>query len=125
MFAFVSSSYLENHVKHQDMSINSVQQLASSEYDNLKSRILDIVITDGEKKISELEMINDRITFVLESVEHYIMMCDILQCLMKVNCSMINLKCELVLNCNNFLETLSDDIKYIQVNIMQTIKYKL
>lgn len=117
MFAFVLFSYLDNHVKHQQMSINSGQQLASSEYDNLKSRIFDIVVTDGEKKISELEMINDRITFVLESVEHYIMMCDILQCLMKVNCSMINLKCELVLNCINFLETLSDDIKYVQVNI--------
>lgn len=125
MFTFVSFSYLDNHVKHQEMSINSVQQLASSEYDNLKSRIFDIVIADGEKKILKLEMINDRITFVLESVEHYIMMCDVLQCLMKVNCSMINLKCELVLNCINFLEKLSDDIIYAQVNIMQTTKYKL
>lgn len=99
------------------MSINSVQQLTSSEYDNLKSRIFDIVIMDGEKKISKLETINNRITFVLDSVEHYIMMCDILQCLMKVNCSMINLKCELVLNCLNFLATLSDDITFAQVNI--------
>jgi len=42
------------------------------------------------------------------------MICDLLWCLMRTNCSMMNLKCELVLHCINILNKVSDDIAYTQ-----------
>lgn len=95
------------------MSTNSQQGVI--ELKNFQTIISDMVVVDAEKKLSELEQINDRITFIHDSTEHYILICDVLWCLMRTSCSMANLKCELVLHCNNVLEKTFNDITYFQV----------
>ena len=97
------------------MEINQHSQ--STEYDNIQSHISETVIADATHKLSELETINDRITFIQDSIEHYIMMCDVLWCLMRTGCSMANLKCELALYCINTLEKTFDDITFGAVSI--------
>jgi len=97
------------------MEIN--QQSQSTEDDDIQSHISETVIADATHKLSELETINERITFIQDSIEHYIMMCDVLWCLMRTGCSMANLKCELVLYCINILEKIFDDITFGAVSI--------
>ncbi|KAE9525082.1 hypothetical protein AGLY_014496 [Aphis glycines] len=108
-------NYIDKYIKHiKDpeviMDINGQSQ--STEYDNIQSRISETVIADATQKLSELETINGRLTFIQDSIEHYIMICDVLWCLMRTGCSMANLKCELVLHCINALEKTFDDITF-------------
>lgn len=97
------------------MDINGQSQ--STEYDNIQSRISETVIVDATQKLSELETINGRLTFIQDSIEHYIMICDVLWCLIRTGCSMANLKCELVLHCINALEKTFDDITFAAVSL--------
>lgn len=92
--------------------------MPSTEYSNIQSRVSEIVIADATQKLSVLETINGRITFVQDSFEHYIMICDMLWCLMRTSCSMANLKCELVLHCIDVLEKTLDDITFAAVSII-------
>lgn len=110
-------SYIEQHIKDREVLVEINEQSQSNEYDNIQSHISETVIADATHKLSELETINDRITFIQDSIEHYIMMCDVLWCLMRTGCSMANLKCELVLYCINILEKTFDDITFGAVSI--------
>lgn len=80
-----------------------------------------MVVEDAEKKLNELSAIDDRITFVKDSIEHYIMVCDVLWCLMRTSCSMANVKCELVLHCMDVLQKICDEIAYAQVSILYRV----
>jgi len=111
-------SYIDKHIKDCELLVDINQQSPSTENDNIQSRILKTVITDATQKLSELETINDRITFIQDSIEHYIMICDVLWCLMRTGCSMANLKCELVLHCINVLEKTFDDITFAAVSLL-------
>ncbi|KAL4135676.1 hypothetical protein QTP88_007272 [Uroleucon formosanum] len=105
-------NYIDQHIKDREVLMEINQQSQSNEYDNIQSHISETVIADATYKLKELETINDRITFIQDSIEHYIMMCDVLWCLMRTGCSMANLKCELVLYCINILEKTFDDITF-------------
>jgi len=118
IFVFVVYSYLAKYSKQQEIPVDFYEEKISTEYNDLRSRISDIVITDAEKKIAILNTIDERITFILDSVEHYIMIYDVIWCLMKSNCFMANLKCELVLHCIKHLEEIFSEITYAQVNIV-------
>lgn len=98
------------HIKDPEVIMDINGQSQCTEYDNIQSRISETVIADAKQKLSELETINGRLTFIQDSIEHYIMICDVLWCLMRTGCSMANLKCELVLHCINALEKTFDDI---------------
>lgn len=111
-------------MKNQEIPMfNSQQQSTFSEYDEIESRLCDLVVSDAEKKLSELQTTDKHISFVFESVEHYIMMNDVVHCLLEINCSITNLKCELLLHCISFLEKMFDDISFAQVSMVPT-KYK-
>ncbi|XP_022162874.1 uncharacterized protein LOC111028511 [Myzus persicae] len=105
-------NYIDKHIKDREVLTDLNQQPQSTEYDIIKTHISETVIADATQKLSELETINDRITFIQDSIEHYIMMCDVLWCLMRTGCSMANLKCELVLHCINVLEKTFNDITF-------------
>jgi len=109
-------SYIDKHIKDREVLIDFNQQSQSTEYDDIQSHISKTVIADATQKLSELETINGRITFIQDSIEHYIMMCDVLWCLMRTGCSMANLKCELVLHCFKVLEKTFDDITFADVS---------
>jgi len=104
-------------MKDREVLMEINQHSQSTEYDDIQSHISETVIADATHKLSELETINDRITFIQDSIEHYIMMCDVLWCLMRTGCSMANLKCELVLYCINTLEKTFDDITFGTVSM--------
>uniref|UniRef100_A0A2S2NR40 Uncharacterized protein n=1 Tax=Schizaphis graminum TaxID=13262 RepID=A0A2S2NR40_SCHGA len=103
-------NYIDKHIKDPEVLMDINQQSQFTEYDNIQARISETVIADATQKLSELEKINGRLTFVQDSIEHYIMICDVLWCLMRTGCSMANLKCDLVLHCINVLEKTFDDI---------------
>jgi hypothetical protein len=109
-------SYIDKHIKDPEVLMDINQQSQFTEYDNIQSRISETVIADATQKLSELEKINGRLTFVQDSIEHYIMICDVLWCLMRTGCSMANLKCDLVLHCINVLEKTFDDITFATVS---------
>jgi len=109
-------SYIDKHIKDREVLIDLNQNSQSTEYDNVQSHISETVVADATQKLSELETINGRITFIQDSIEHYIMMCDVLWCLMRTGCSMANLKCELVIHCINVLEKTYDDISFADVS---------
>lgn len=108
-------SYITKNIKHREIPIENQH---STDYDNLKTCISKFVVSDAEKKLIELETINSRITFIQDSIEHYIMMCDVLWCLMRTACSMANFKCELVNHCNNVLKQMLDDIMFSKVSLL-------
>jgi len=110
-------------MKNQEIPMFNSQQQSTFSEDEIESRLCDLVVSDAEKKLSELQTTNKRITFLIDSVGHYIMMNDVVHCLMKINCSIINLKCELVLHCTSFLEKIFDDIVFAQVSMVPT-EYK-
>lgn len=76
------------------------------------------MVANAKSNLLDLEIINNQITFVQDSIEHYIMINDVLWCLMRTACSMANFKCELVLHCINFLESTLYDIDNILVSII-------
>lgn len=109
-------SYIKSIKENQEIPmLSNHQQLTSNECD-IKSRFDDLVVSDAENKLSDLQTTNSCIIFVRDSVEHYIMINDVVHCLMKVHCSIENVKCELVLNCIRFLEKMVDDISFDQVS---------
>lgn len=103
-------------MQHLDISINANEQFLPTENDDLQSIISDAAVEDAKQKLLKKEMIRDRIIFVHDTIEQYIMICDVLCCLMRTDCSMVNLKCELVLHCIDILNKVSDDIAYTQVS---------
>lgn len=86
--------------------------------DNLQSLISDAAVEDTKQNLIKKKVICEQITFVQDSIEQYINIFDILWCLTRTNCSMMNLKCDLVLQCTDFLDTVLDDIAYTQVSIL-------
>lgn len=116
-------SYIDKFLKHQEILIHGYKQSNSIEYEDLQSSLSDIVVTNAKSKLSELEIVHNRITYIQDSIEHYIMINDVLWCLMRTACSMANFKCELVLHCINFLENTLNDIDNILVSIIRQIFY--
>lgn len=114
---FFTFSYIAKFLKHQDILASSYEQSTSIEYEDLQSRLSDILVANAESKLLELEIVNNQITFIQDSIEHYIMINDVLWCLMRIACSMANFKCELVLHCINFLENIFYDIENILVSL--------
>lgn len=92
--------------------------MTTAEINDMQKRTSSLVITDAKRKILDLETIENRITFIQDSMEHYIMMSDVLWCLLRIDRSMANLKCELVLHCISVLKIMSDDIKCSEVSIL-------
>ncbi|XP_050530466.1 uncharacterized protein LOC126899520 [Daktulosphaira vitifoliae] len=77
---------------------------------NPMSDVSHIVLADTKNKMNQLDTMLKQITFIEESIEHYIIMCDVLWCLMRTDCSLANVKCELILRCAELLDKLLSDI---------------
>lgn len=114
-FFFFIISYLAKCIKHETITVN-IQQTVT-ELQEFKTLISNVIMADAQKKLLEMEVINYQITTIEDSIEHYILICDVLWCLMRTSCSMANLKCELVLYCNNVFKITFDDIVHFQVCI--------
>lgn len=105
-------------MQHLDISINIYEQSVPTENDNLQSLISDAAVQNAKQKLLKKEIICEQITLVQDSIEQYINIFDILWCLTRTSCSMVNLKCELVLQCIDTLDKVLDDIAYTQVSIL-------
>jgi hypothetical protein len=99
--------------------------MTTAEINDMQKRTNSLVITDAKRKILDLETIENRITFVQDSMEHYIMMCDVLWCLLRTDRSMVNLKCELILHSIRVLQIIFDDIKLSEVSILYSAIHQL
>lgn len=112
-------SYLAKYVRPCEISIHSNDHSEAIKYSDLQSCMSDVMLADTKQKCSELESVNACITHLHDSIEHYIIMCDVLWCLIRTNYSMTNLNCELVLRCTEIFDKMIEEIAYVSVSVEQ------
>lgn len=110
-------SFLANYIQPCDIPVHSDDHSTVVEFDELHSSVSDMLITFAKQKCSKLESINNYVTHFHDSIEHYIIMCDVLWCLNRTSYSITNLTCELVLRCTEILDKIMDDIMYARVSL--------
>lgn len=109
----------------REVNLDADLHMTTEESNDLQQRTSNLVVTDAQRKILDLETIENRIGFIHDSMEHYIMVCDSLWCLMRTGCSMANLKCELLLHCISVIKMIFEDIKRSEVSIFTSLQYPL
>lgn len=79
-----------------------------------------MAVQNAKQKLLKKELICKQITLLHDSIELYNNIIDLLWCLTITNCSIFNVKCELVLQCIDILDNMLDDIDiaYTQVSIL-------
>jgi len=111
------NSFLAKYVRPCEISIHSNDHSEAIKYADLQSCMSDVMLADIKQKYSELESVNTCITHLHDSIEHYIIMCDVLWCLIRTSYSMTNLSCELVLRCTEILDKMIEEIAYVSVSV--------
>ncbi|XP_050438615.1 uncharacterized protein LOC126844450 isoform X2 [Adelges cooleyi] len=98
-----------------------IENSCTLESNNSTSYLSNIVIADAENKLNQLETMFNQISIIEESIEHYIIMCDVLWCLMRTDCSIADVKCELIVYCNDLLDRLHYDIKQAKESTLHNL----
>lgn len=105
-------------MKKKNIQFDANLHITTAEVDDLQQHTTNLVVSDANKKIQDMKTLQNRIIYIYDSMEHYIMICDVLWCLIRTGCSMTNLKCELLLHCCKVLQIMFDDIKRSEVSIL-------
>jgi len=106
------TDFLAKHVQHCQIFIDSNEHSTSIQFDDLQSCVSDVT-ADCKQKCSELESFNTCIIHLHDSIEYYMILCDVVWSLTQTTYYITNLKCELVLRCTENLDKIIDDIKFI------------
>lgn len=106
-------SFLAKYIQPCKIIVHNNEDLASIKYDDLQSCLSEKINANAKQKYLALEII----THLHDTIDHYILLCDVLWCLMQTSYGITNLSCELVLRCTEILDKMINDIQCVCVSI--------